>query len=159
MQMFERGQAATQPFREAGIRGMQGMESLMSPEGQAEFMQSYQQSPMFQQMMDQGSENILKQASATGGLRTGQSNVAMGSLAPQLMMNALSNQFGQYQSLAQPGAQMASQTAGLAPQVGQSIGGYQAAGTSGMANIAGQAVGELGGYLENQLPFGKGGYL
>ena len=158
MEMFNRGQEATQPYREAGQVGLTGMQDLMSPEGQAAFMESYKETPMFQNMMDTGTENMLKQASATGGMRTGQANVAGMRIAPELMMRGMQDAFGRNQAMATMGANAAGQTAGIAPQVGQSIGDINAQATANQGNIYGRMAGEMGAYLQKQLPtFGKSG--
>lgn len=160
LQMFREGQEATLPFREAGVRGLEGMEALMSPEGMASFMEAYEGTPMYEQMLESGSENILKSASATGALRTGGTRVEMGEIAPKLMMQALMDQFGKSRSLATMGAGPAGQTAALAPGVGQNIAGLQSQSIANQANIYGTGIGELGGFLQDKLQmptFGKSG--
>jgi hypothetical protein len=158
MAMFQQGQEATRPYREAGQVGLEGMQGLMTPEGQAQFMQSYGQTPMFQDMLSQGSENMLKQASATGGMRTGQANVGLQKIAPALMMQGMQDAFMRNQSLAGMGAGAAGQTAQQAQSVGAGVGGLQAQAAANQANIYGQMAGEVGGYLQNQLPsFGRPG--
>ena len=156
MEMFNQGQQATQPWRDAGAFAIGQMQDLSTLEGQQNFMQQYQDSPMFQNMMQQGSENMLKQASATGGLRTGQQNVAQMQLAPQLMMQGLNEQFARLGQLQAPGAQMASQTAGLASGVGQNIADWNSSAISNSANIWGDAIGGMAPMVTSGLQ-GLGG--
>ena len=121
MQMYEQGQAATQPYRDVGAQSLSEYQQLLTPEGQGAFFEQYQASPMFQAMQKQAEDANLRAASATGGLRTGQAGVALSSIAPQLAMQGLQQRLGGLQNLYATGAGAAGQTAGLAPQVGSQI--------------------------------------
>lgn len=160
-QMYQQGQQATQPYAQAGTQALGQMQSLMTPEGQSEFYNQYTQGPAYQMAQQQAEQATLRNASATGGLRTGQANVALSSIAPQLMSNAYSQQMAGLQGLASQGAGIAGQTAGLATGVGSNVGGTQYQGgynatipqyqantaTSGMI---GDTMGQLGGFGLNQ---------
>jgi hypothetical protein len=104
---------------------------LMSPEGRAQFLQDYAASEEGQLAASQMIENVLKQASATGGLRTGQANVMVGQVMPQLGLQAYQNQL---QNL---GA--------VVPQLAQLESGKATAVPGAFANTLGQ-VGGLGIY-------------
>lgn len=152
MQMFEQGQAATQPYRDVGSQALTEYQQLLTPEGQGAFFEQYQTSPMFQAMQKQAEDANLRAASATGGLRTGQTGVAMASIAPQLAMQGLQQRLGGLQNLYATGAGAAGQTAGLAPQVGSQIanlmsqqGAAQGAADSAYGTAFGQSLGQLGG--------------
>lgn len=156
-QMFEQGQAATSPYRQAGQQALGQFQGLMTPQGQAQFAQEYTQGPMFGMLQDQAEQATLRNASATGGLRTGQANVALSSIAPQLINQAYGQQLQGLQSLMGQGYGAASQTAGLAPQVGAQLGGLtmQQGSQQAMANTAMQSgladtLGQFGGLMVAQ---------
>lgn len=156
MDMYNQGQQAVQPYQQAGAQSLEQMQGLMTQQGQNQFAQDYTQGPMFQQFQNQAEQATLRNASATGGLRTGQSNVALATIAPQLINQAYQQKMQGLQGMASMGAQSAGQTAGLATNVGSNVGQTQygggfaatqpqyAADTS-MSNYWGDAVGTLGG--------------
>jgi hypothetical protein len=154
--MYEQGQQAVQPYAQAGQQALGQFQGLLTPQGQADFTQQYTQSPQFQMMQQQAEEATLRNASATGGLRTGQSKVALSSIAPQLINQAYGQQMQGLQGLYQQGAGLAGQSAGLAANVGQNIAGtqYGAAqgaanaqyqGNTAMTNMLGNTLGQIGG--------------
>lgn len=152
MQMFREGQAATQPYRDVGAEALGQYQQLLTPEGQGAFFDEYQMSPMFQAFQKQAEDAQLRAASATGGLRTGQTGVALSSIAPQLAMQGLQQRLGGLQNLYTTGAGAAGQTAGLAPQTGAQQANLMAqqGAAQGQASAAfpmafGQSLGQLGG--------------
>lgn len=160
--MYQEGQQATQPYREGGEQAFAQAQQLQSPEGRAQFLSQYGNSAEGQYNAEQAEQAMLRNASATGGLRTGQANVALGAIQPQLANQAYNQQFQGLQSLYQPGFQASMQTAGLAPQVGQQtgqfqVGGGQAQGSadSAMGNAWGNTLGQFGGLLSYG---GQGGF-
>lgn len=166
---YQQGQQATQVYREGGEQAFAEAQALQTPEGRAQFYAQYGDSPEGQQMAQQAEESILRNASATGGMRTGQTNVALSTVMPQLANQAYQQKFQGLQQLYQPGFQAATQTAGLAPQVGQQMGQYsvgqggaQGQANSAMGNAWGNTVGQFGGLLtyagQGGIPgFGGGG--
>lgn len=152
--LYQQGQDATQVYREGGEEAFAQAQQLQTPEGKAAFYAQYGGSPEGQFAAQQAEESILRNASATGGLRTGQTNVALSTVMPQLANQAYGQRFQGLQSLYQPGFQAATQTAGLAPQVGQQIGqfgvgqaGAQGVADSAMGNAWGNTIGQFGGLL------------
>ena len=160
--MYAKGQQAVQPYQQAGQEGLQGFQSLMTPQGQADFANQYTQGPMYQMMQQQAEDATLRNASATGGLRTGQSNVALSSITPQLINQAYNQQLQGFGTLMNQGAQSAGQTAGLATGVGANVGNMQYGGgvaatepqysaDTAMSDFYGNAVQSLGGVGYNQF--------
>jgi hypothetical protein len=155
-QMFEQGQAATAPYRQAGEDALTQMQGLMTPEGAGRFAQQYTQSPIYKALQEQAEQATLRGASATGGLRTGGANVALSSIAPQLINQAYGHRMQGLQGLTAQGASAAGQTAGIAPNVGTNIGstqyqgGVAAAGPqfeadTAMSGFLGDAISTIGG--------------
>ncbi len=154
-QMWEQGQAATQPYRQGAEQAYGQLQQLQSPEGRAGFLADYAGSQEGQFNAQQATEAMLKQRSAIGDMRSGQTAVAVGQIQPALANQAYNQQFQGLQSLYQPGVQMASQTAGLAPQVGQMMGAQQGQAAGAMGNAIGNTLGQFGGLLSYG---GQGGF-
>lgn len=154
------GQQARQdqmPFAQAGIGGMQGLgqfqeagtdalsqqralAGLDGPEAQQAAIQMLQNGPQFQSMMDAGNNNILQNASATGGLRGGNTQAALGMLAPSILDQLISQQFSRLGGLAGAGQGAASNIAGL----GQAAAAGQAAQGIQTGQLRGSVFGDMG---------------
>jgi hypothetical protein len=152
MEMFNQGMAATRPYREFGQQALGGLQSFMTPEGQMQMMDQYSQSPMFQQQLEAGSENVLRNQAATGALRTGQTDFALGSLPMQMQQQYMGDQFNRLSSMAGMGLGSAQQVLPSAIQTGANIGNMQMAqgqaqgqANAAMGNMFGQTMGQLGG--------------
>lgn len=71
---FDVTQTNFEPFREFGVGGVGQLGDLIGingPEKQAAALQIIQSSPVLSRLIDQGTEGVLQNASATGGLRGG----------------------------------------------------------------------------------------
>jgi hypothetical protein len=88
------------PYVQAGTGSLQGQQALLGllgPEAQQQAYAGIELSPMFQSMVQQGESGILANASATGGLRGGNIQAALGQFRPQMLQSMIQNQ---YQNLA-----------------------------------------------------------
>lgn len=161
-QMFQEGQQATQGYRQRGEEAGQQFQGLLTNQGQADFATGYMQGPMYQMLEDRAIQNNLKAASATGGLRTGQSGVALSTIAPELIQREYVNRLQGLNTLQGYGANAAGQTASLSTGVGTNIGNTQYQGgvastvpqynaDTAMTNFYGDAVSTLGGFGYDQL--------
>jgi len=107
---FERIQEVLKPYREAGIVSIGGLApyaeagapaleqqqaimGLLGPERQAQAIQGISESPGFQESVRQGEEAILQRASATGGLRGGNVQAALAQFRPQMLSQAIEQQY------------------------------------------------------------------
>lgn len=112
----------TEPFQESALRALPMQEALIGvsgPEAQAEAIANLESSPLFQSMIDQGEEAILQRASATGGLRGGNTQAALAQFRPQLLSQTIEQQLNRLGGLSGRGLQ--------SQQLGQA-GGAQALG-------------------------------
>lgn len=139
-QQFQQGLELAQPYIQAGQQGLQGLQAFTTPEGQQQYLNQYTQSPLYQAQIEAGSENVLRNASATGALRTGQADFALGGLPIAIQQQALAQQEGRLQGLAGMGASA----------TGQAFGGFQNLGQTG-----GQAIQQAGAYqgMANAAPW------
>jgi|694.fasta_scaffold71657_2 hypothetical protein len=163
------------PYMQAGqgaLTAQQNLLGLGGPEAQQAAIAQLESSPQFQAMMQQGESAILQNASATGGLRGGNTQAALAEFRPQLLSQLIQQQMGQLGGLAGMGAQSALGAAGYGQQgtqgvmgqlgaMGQAQAGAAMAQGQGMANLfggVGGALGTLGGLgAMGRGPFGGGG--
>jgi len=162
----------TQPYIQAGGQALQGMQGLLGLRGAGEQQAAIgqiQQGAQFQELARQGEQGILQNAAATGGLRGGNVQAALGQFRPALLNQLIESQYGKLagltgmggtaaQNLLGIGQQMASGLATAEQQRGANIanlktgiGAAQAAGITGAANAqiqgltgAATSIGNLG---------------
>lgn len=155
-----------QPFREAGTRalGMQGdLIGLNGAGSQQAAIEQLKQSPQFQALLQQGETSILQNASATGGLRGGNTQAALAQFSPQLLAQTIEAQYGRLGGITSLGQNAAALTgnAGMnsansisallqsqgAAQAGAALAGGRAQSQmiSGITGGIGQVLGGMGG--------------
>lgn len=135
--MFGISKKMMDPFREAGLTGLEQMMDLGGMSGddaQRAALEAIQQGPEYDILMDQTQKGILAGASATGGLRGGNTQRQMAELGPNILMGLADRQYGRLTGLT-------------------NIGQASAAGTAGSADVLGANLGQthqLGGQLQAQ---------
>lgn len=95
-EMFQQGLKEVAPFKELGISALGNLgEAANQPVDQfsfrdpSQYLNEYFNSPEYQTLNKQATDQILRGASATGGLRSGGTNVDLASIAPTIGINAL----------------------------------------------------------------------
>jgi hypothetical protein len=162
------------PYMQAGQAALGQQQALLGLGGadaQRAAIAQIEQGPQFQAMVEQGETAILQNASATGGLRGGNTQAALAQFRPQMLSQLINQQMAQLGGLSGAGQQGAMSAAGLGQDSAQGImrqygaQGQAAAGAAmaqgqGMANIfggVGGALGTLGGLgAMGRGPFGGG---
>lgn len=159
---FDEIRSLLSPFVEAGetaLTAQQALIGLGGDEAQQQAIQRIEESPQFQAITQQGEEAILQRAAATGGLRGGNVQRALGQFRPQVLSNLIEQQFSRLGGLSRLGqssaagqAQLGQQTSAgisnLLQQQGQTQAGLALArGQASLAPIQGftQGLGILGG--------------
>lgn len=140
-----------QPFVEGGSTAMTSAMNLIGVNGnnaQSAAISGIENSAEFSAITQQGEEAILANASATGGLRGGNTQAALSQYRPQVLSGLIDKQYSRLSGLSQMGQAAAAgqATAGqnLANGVGAAYQGLGAATQSGLAQIgAAQAGGSL----------------
>lgn len=163
------------PYMQAGqgaLGQQQALLGLAGPEAQQAAIAQLEQSPQFQAMVQQGEEAMLQNASATGGLRGGNTQAALAQFRPAMLSQLIQQQMAQLGGLSGMGQQGAMGVAGMGQQGAANVGnlltaqGQAAAGAAmaqgqGMANLfggIGGALGTLGGLgAMGKGPFAGGG--
>lgn len=159
---FDAVQKLLKPYADAGLSGLTGQQDLLGINGtaaQQAAIGNINNSAEMQTYLQQGENAILQNASATGGLRGGNTQAALAQFRPQLL-NQLINQ--RYQNLAgmtalgqnaaagtgNAGMQTASNISNLYQQSGAAQAGAALASGQATANAwngVGSTIGTLGG--------------
>ena len=162
---FEAIQALLKPYVDAGTGALKGQQNLMGLNGaapQQSAIDALKASPQFTSLMEQGESSILANASATGGLRGGNTQAALGQFSPQLLAQLIEQQYGRLGGLASMGQNAAAGVGNAGVQTGNQIsnllqqqgaaraGGFMAQGKA-QAGYANAITGAIGGF------FGAGG--
>ena len=167
MEMFRQFQQTLQPYVGAGNTALNAQMSLLglgpsgamgAPSGpgmvgpmppgmtsQADAIAGLQAGPEFQALMKQGEDAILQNASATGGLRGGNTQAALAQFRPALLAGLMNQRFNQLGALTGMGANAAAGVGNAGMQTGQNVAnlyGQQGAAVAG--GILGGANAQIG---------------
>ena len=147
---FDAMQKLLEPYAQAGVPALQGQQNLLGLGGadaQGQAIQQLQSSPMFQQLTRQGEDAILQNASATGGLRGGNTQAALAQFRPNMLNSIIDQQYNRLGGLANMGQNSAAMTGQAGMSAAGSISGLleqqgaaRAGGTLGKANAFGQLL-------------------
>lgn len=171
---FDALQKLMSPYVQAGTGALSGQQDLLGlngQEAQQKALSGIQSSPQFAALNQQGQNAILQNASATGGLRGGNTQAALSQFSPQLLSQLINQQYSQLGGMATAGQNAAAGvgTAGmnagtnignlLGQQGAAQAGGYLAAGKAqaGMANALTAGLGMYSGMGGNFGGAGAGG--
>lgn len=139
-------------FAAAGAPALQQQQALLGLQGQEaqrRAISAVEQGGLFQELVRKGEESILQQASATGGLRGGNVQAALAQFRPQMLSQAIADQYSRLGGLTALGqtTQQNIATMGQASAAGQATAGLKtAADIAGLQAERGAALagGELG---------------
>ena len=164
---FDALQNLLKPYVSAGgpaLQAQQAMLGLSGPEAEAAQIASAQMSPTFQALLSQGENSLLQNASATGGLRGGNTQAALAQFRPQLLAQMLEDRYSKFGGLTSLGQNSAAGVGAAGMQSGSNIaqlmaerGAAQAGGTLGQAKAFGGLLNLPSQVLGAQ--FGAGGKL
>ena len=134
----------------------EGRQANIVQNGQQAAFDAIEQSPGFQTLARQGEEAILQNASATGGLRGGNTQGALARFRPALLDQFIERQFGRMAGIAQMGQNAAgavgNATMGAADNVSNLLvgrGRAQAGAIGAQGQIFGNMIGQVGGMAAN----------
>jgi hypothetical protein len=161
---FEAIQKLLSPFVTAGTGALAGQQDLAGLNGagaQQAAITGIQNSPQFGAMVTQGEDAILANASATGGLRGGNVQAALGQFRPQLLAQLIDQQYARLGGLTSLGQNAAAGVGNAGMQTGDNITqllGQQGAAQAGLALANGRANASAATGLTNGLMSGLGVY-
>tara|TARA_R110000868_G_scaffold306184_1_gene567237 strand:- start:3372 stop:4019 length:648 start_codon:yes stop_codon:yes gene_type:complete len=142
---FDAVQKLLQPYTEAGpgaLEQQQAFLGLKGPEAERAAIERISGGETYKALAAQGEEALLQRASATGGLRGGNIQAALGQFRPQLLSSLIEQQYGRLGGMTSLGQQSAAGvgTAGLQTGVNVSnLLGQQGAAQAGAEIAQGRA--------------------
>jgi hypothetical protein len=139
---FNRVQGLLDPYVQAGSRGLNEQFHLLglgTAEEQRKAISGIENSPYFSGLVKQGENAILQNASATGGLRGGNTQAALAQFRPNMLAAAIDQQYQRLGGLVNIG-QNASAGVGNSGQA-------MANGSAGVANAMGNNASNQAGLL------------
>lgn len=146
---FDQVQQLLSPFVNAGTGALTAQQNLIGLNGndaQQTAINGIQNSAQFKALQQQGNDAILANASATGGLRGGNVQGAIGQFSPQLLAQLIQQQYGNLGGLTDVGQASAARVGAAAQQTGNNVTtllGQQGSAASGAALAAGRADSQL----------------
>ncbi len=152
---FDAVQALLKPYVDAGpnaLTGQQNLIGLNGPEAQKAAYAGIEGSPAFQAFTQQGENAILQNASATGGLRGGNTQKALAQFRPELLAKLIESQYAKLGGITSLGQNAAAgvgnagmnTAAGISGDLNQ-MGAAQAGGILGAAKAESQMWGNVAG--------------
>ena len=148
---FDRIQKLLNPYVKAGGKGLRQQMALGGMSGRKEqrrAISAIERGAEFEELTRQGEEAILQNASATGGLRGGNTQGALAQFRPQVLSSLINQQYGRLGGLTSMGQNAAAGVGNAGMQTGQNISGLygqQGAAAAGSAMAQGQAFGNVMG--------------
>ncbi|CAB4126849.1 hypothetical protein UFOVP81_31 [uncultured Caudovirales phage] len=103
------------PYMTAGTQALSGQQNLVGLNGsqaQQQAIDQLQNSPIFQSLVSDAEAGILQNASATGGVRGGNVQGALGQLRPSMLNDLINQQYNRLGGLSSIGANTANAQAG-----------------------------------------------
>ena len=158
---FDAVQKLLSPYVSAGTQGLSGQQDLLGVNGlgaQQGAIEGVHNSAQFQSMLKQGENSITANASATGGLRGGNTQAALAQFSPALLSQLIDSQYsklGGLTSLGQnaavgvgnAGMQTGNNVSSLLGQIGSAQAGDALAQGKAQAGYASAITGGLGAYI------------
>lgn len=138
-----------QPYTDAGYRGLTGQQDLLGingAEAQQNAINAIESSPAYKSMTQQGETAILQNASATGGLRGGNTQAALAQFRPQLLAQLIESQYSKLGGLVSIGQNAAAGTGNAGQNSSNQIINalqQQGAASAGAALASGQATANM----------------
>lgn len=143
---FEQTKELLKPYTDAGVKSLSAQSDISGangPEAQQAAIDSIKNSPEFSTLSKQGEESILQNASATGGLRGGNTQSTLAQFRPALLSGLIDKQFSRLSGITQIGQASAAGVGSAGIQTGANVAdllGQQGAAQAGKYLAQGQAV-------------------
>jgi len=155
---FDLTQKLLGPYAQAGegaLSAQQALIGLAGPDAQAAAIKQIEMSPQFTSIVQQGENAMLQNASATGGLRGGNTQAALAQFRPNVLSGLIQQQYQNLGGLTSLGANAAAGVGNAGMQTGANVSNLiqqQGAATAGGQIAAGQS------FLPQALARGFGVY-
>lgn len=130
---------AMKPYREAGGKGLAGLQGMIDPAQRGQMLGDYYQGDEFKALQGQETEQQLRNSAATGGVRGGVNQAGLSSIAPRLGRQYMQGMQNQYGDLANMGMGVASQGARSMQNLGNTQANIYNQGGMALAGLQQQA--------------------
>jgi hypothetical protein len=137
------------PYVNAGTGALGAQQNLLGLNGadaQATAINGLQASPQFHALQKQGNDAILANASATGGLRGGNTQAALAQFSPNLLNSLIQQQYANLGGMTSLGQNAAAGVGNAGMQTGANVAnllGQQGAAQAGASLAQGRAYGQM----------------
>lgn len=167
-QQFQQTRSDFAPYREAGTAALPQILDILGlngPDKAAAAIQALKASPVFTSLYDQGKEAVLQGASATGGLRGGNTDAALYQLGQGTLSSVIGDQLSRLGGLAGLGEGATDAVAGFGAHTADNVTGLlkgqgdaRASGALAIGGINNQMWQSAGSFLDQavQAAFGAG---
>lgn len=159
-----------QPYRETGVEALGGLGDLVGVNGaeeQGSAIEALKASPFFQSLFRTGEEAVLQNASATGGLRGGNTQRGLADFGADTLMQTIQQQLASLGGLAGMGMNATNATANFGARASDNVSGLftdqgkaKASGALAIGGINSQMWNNAGSFLDQAvsafLPGGGG---
>lgn len=138
---FDAVQELLNPFVQGGTDAFAQQLSLVGSNGagaQRQAISAIEQGPEFQALMQQGENAILQNASATGGLRGGNTQAALAQYRPQVLSGLINQQYERLGGLSAIGQNSAAGVGAAGQNMASNIGATNTATAGAVSNLFGQ---------------------
>jgi len=153
------------PYTQAGagaLTAQQALAGLGGPEAERAAIERISGGETYKALAQQGEEALLQRASATGGLRGGNIQAALGQFRPQLLSSLIEQQYGRLGGITDVGQASAARQAGYGQQTGANVstllgqqGQAQAGGILGKQAVLTGGINQAFGAIQGAGGFGK----
>lgn len=164
---FDALQALLKPYTEAGVPALEQQQALLGlrgPEAERAAIERISGGAGFQEAVRQGEEALLQRASATGGLRGGNIQGALAQFRPQMLNQAIEEQYGRLGGMTTLGQRSAAGVGAAGMETGTNVanllgqqGAALAGGELGQAKAYGQILNMPAQFLGMQYGAGRVG--
>lgn len=161
---YDEVSALLAPYSEGGAGAYSQLLALTGASGQEAYqaqVDNVRNGAEYQSLLSSGEESILANASATGGLRGGNTQGALAQFAPQLLQQQLDQRFNRLGGIANTGLNAAQSQSQASLQAGGNIAqlfGQQGAAQAGVALARGQnnanLIGDVTGLISGGIQGG-----
>ena len=121
---------------EGSMAGQQALIGLKGPKAQQQAISALEQSPEFASLVQQGENALLQQASATGGLRGGNTQAALAQFRPQILSALIEQQYNRLGGLTKIGQASAAGQAAAGMETGSNVANLLQQGGAAQAGAA-----------------------
>ena len=153
------------PYTQAGagaLTAQQALAGLGGPEAERADIERISGGETYKALAQQGEEALLQRASATGGLRGGNIQAALGQFRPQLLSSLIEQQYGRLGGITDVGQASAARQAAFGQQTGANVsnligqrGSAQAGGILGQQSALTGGITQAVGAIQGAGGFGK----